>query len=123
MSKLKRESDPGLWAATVDDVGTACDELGIRTEGPKATEYLAKAVAADRSALEVFTPQDLPQQWAMTQNNLGIALQEQGIRGLPFPVPTLWFCYFCGETHERVTNCACGKCVEFYGTKCDGATS
>ena len=44
-------------------------------------------------------------------------------QSLPFAVPTVWFCYFCGETHERVTNCACGKCVEFYGTKCDGGPS
>ena len=31
-------------------------------------------------ALEVYTRQDLPQQWAMTRNNLGNALSDQGIR-------------------------------------------
>ena len=28
----------------------------------------------------IYTREQLPQDWAMTQNNLGIALQEQGIR-------------------------------------------
>ena len=41
---------------------------------------LAEAVTAYRQALEVRTREQLPQQWAMTQNNLGVALQEQGIR-------------------------------------------
>jgi hypothetical protein len=37
-------------------------------------------VTAYRTALEVYTRAELPQDWAMTQNNLGAALQEQGIR-------------------------------------------
>jgi tetratricopeptide (TPR) repeat protein len=56
LSKVKRESDPGLWAAMIDDVGRACGELGIRTKGPKAAEYLARAVAAYRSALGRICP-------------------------------------------------------------------
>jgi tetratricopeptide (TPR) repeat protein len=38
------------------------------------------AVTAYRAALEVRTRAELPQHWATTQNNLGTALQEQGIR-------------------------------------------
>ena len=30
---------------------------------------------------------------------------------LPFAVLTVWDCHHCGDLHERVTNCACGKCV------------
>jgi tetratricopeptide (TPR) repeat protein len=41
---------------------------------------LAQAVQAYQKALQVYTKEQLPQQWAMTQNNLGSALQEQGIR-------------------------------------------
>jgi tetratricopeptide (TPR) repeat protein len=41
---------------------------------------LGEAVAAYRNALEVYTREQLPQDWAATQNNLGAALQEQGIR-------------------------------------------
>jgi hypothetical protein len=37
-------------------------------------------VAAYRSALEVYTREQLPQDWAQTQNNLGNSLQAQGIR-------------------------------------------
>jgi hypothetical protein len=52
----------------------------LRTGDAQGTELLARAVAAYRSALEVFTRKQLPQQWAATQNNLGSVLQEQGIR-------------------------------------------
>ncbi len=37
-------------------------------------------MTAYRNALEVYTRDALPQDWAMTQNNLGTALSEQGIR-------------------------------------------
>ena len=40
----------------------------------------AQAVAACEAALTVYTEADHPLNWAMTQNNLGIALQEQGKR-------------------------------------------
>jgi tetratricopeptide (TPR) repeat protein len=41
---------------------------------------LAQSVEAYRAVLEVYTKADLPQDWAMTQNNLGIALWDQGER-------------------------------------------
>ncbi|MCP4933392.1 MAG: TIR domain-containing protein, partial [bacterium] len=41
---------------------------------------LPQAIRAYREILKVRTRAQLPQQWAMTQNNLGSALQEQGIR-------------------------------------------
>jgi hypothetical protein len=37
---------------------------------------LAQAVAAYRSALEVYTREQLPQNWAMTQTNLGNAFHD-----------------------------------------------
>ena len=39
-----------------------------------------EAVEADRQALTVFTRNDLPQYWATTQNNLGNALMNLGVR-------------------------------------------
>ena len=42
--------------------------------GEEGRKLLEGAVAAYRSALEVFTKADLPQDWATTQNNLGLAL-------------------------------------------------
>jgi hypothetical protein len=33
---------------------------------------------------------------------------------LPFAVLTVWICRFCGELHEIVTNCVCGKCVQLF---------
>ena len=43
-------------------------------------KLLEEAVAAYRSALEVATKDDLPQRWAVNQNNLGIALRDLGTR-------------------------------------------
>ena len=40
----------------------------------------AAAITAYRSALEVYTREQLPQDWAVTQNNLGIALWDQAAR-------------------------------------------
>jgi tetratricopeptide (TPR) repeat protein len=47
--------------------------------GTEARKSLAEAVAAYRQALEVYTREQLPQDWARTQNNLGVVLQAQGI--------------------------------------------
>jgi tetratricopeptide (TPR) repeat protein len=41
---------------------------------------LEQAVAAYKSALEVYTKAHLPQDWARTQNNLGFALWDLGTR-------------------------------------------
>ena len=41
---------------------------------PEGLRRLSEAVEAYRQALTVRTRDDLPQDWAMTQNNLGTAL-------------------------------------------------
>ena len=46
-------------------------EVGERLGGPEGLRRLNEAVAAYRQALTVRTRDDLPQQWAATQNNLG----------------------------------------------------
>jgi tetratricopeptide (TPR) repeat protein len=53
-------------------------ELGTRSGGEEGRKLLTDAVAAYRSALEVRTKADLPQDWAQTQNNLGAALRDLG---------------------------------------------
>ena len=59
-----------MWRVT----GIALCEQGRRTAGPQGAELLAQAVTAYRGALEVRTREQLPQQWALTQTDLGIAL-------------------------------------------------
>jgi tetratricopeptide (TPR) repeat protein len=63
-----------------DNLGNALQELGTRSGGEEGRKLLAEAVSAHRSALEVRTKADLPQDWAATQNNLGAALRELGMR-------------------------------------------
>jgi tetratricopeptide (TPR) repeat protein len=69
-----REQTPRLWAMTKHNVGSALQEQGTRAEGAQeAQRMFGEAVAAYREALGVWTRQQLPQQWAMAQNNLARA--------------------------------------------------
>ena len=49
-----------------------------RARGPPNTA--TKPSYAYRNALQVYTREQLPQEWAMTQNNLGVALIDLGRR-------------------------------------------
>ena len=60
-------------------LGNSLQEAGIRTKGADIQNFLRDAVTAYRAALTVYTKGQLPQDWAMTQNNLGNVLREQGI--------------------------------------------
>ena len=60
--------------------GTSVGELGARSGGEEGRKLLEDEVTAYRSALEVRSKADLPQDWAQTQNNLGNALGELGAR-------------------------------------------
>ena len=54
--------------------------MGERQGGPEGLRRLSEAVEAYRQALTVYTRDDLPQDWAWTQNNLGVALWGLGVR-------------------------------------------
>ena len=58
-------------------LGYACFKLGERESG---TDRLKRAVAAYRAALEEYTREGSPADWAMTQGNLGSALSSLGGR-------------------------------------------
>ena len=72
---------PHGWALTQNNLGLALHDLGTRSGGGgKGRKLLEQAGAAYQSALEVYTKADLPQDWARTQNNLGLALHDLGTR-------------------------------------------
>jgi tetratricopeptide (TPR) repeat protein len=52
----------------------------VRGQTVSAALSIAEAVEAYRQALLIYTREQLPQPWAITQNNLGTALREQGTR-------------------------------------------
>ena len=60
--------------------GHRAPRSGERSERRTSAQYLEQSVAAYRAALEVYTREQLPQDWATTQNNLGIALRDLGGR-------------------------------------------
>ncbi len=61
---------------TQNNLGTALRSLGERESG---TERLEEAVDAYRAALQEWTRERVPLQWATTQNNLGTALLTLGV--------------------------------------------
>ena len=63
---------------TQNNLGNALLEMG-RRKGD--AERLEEAVAAYRAALEEYTREGSPAEWAMTQNNLGNALLPSGRAG------------------------------------------
>ena len=62
-------------------LGAALATLGERERGP---ERLEQAVAAFTEALKEYTRERVPLDWAMTQNNLGRAIQMLRERGRAF---------------------------------------
>ncbi len=60
-------------------LGTFANEYQSSSLG-HGSENFARAVAAYYNVMEVYTREKLPEDWATTQNNLGIALQEHGKR-------------------------------------------
>ena len=77
---VDHQQQPQLWAAVLVYIGRSNRELGSRSEGEAIQNSLDASVNAYRHALEVRTREELPQQWAATQNNLGAALRNQGTR-------------------------------------------
>jgi tetratricopeptide (TPR) repeat protein len=77
---VAKEQTPQLWAAIMLDIGKTHTALGNRTTGLEIHRHLNAAVQAYNQTLEVYTRETLTQQRAITQNNLGNALQDQGIR-------------------------------------------
>jgi predicted LPLAT superfamily acyltransferase len=62
---------------TQNNLGNALWTLGARESG---TQHLTEAVAAYRAALEEYTRERVPLDWATTQNNLGNTLWTLGER-------------------------------------------
>ena len=74
-----REKVPRDWASP-GNLGTALDDLGVRTEGEPGDKLLAESAGAFQKVLEVFTREETPREWAMAENNLGTVLADQARR-------------------------------------------
>jgi tetratricopeptide (TPR) repeat protein len=72
-----RATDSLERGATTSDLAVSLAALGERESG---AEHLQEAIAAHRAALNDYTRQHMPLEWAMTQNNLGNALVSLGTR-------------------------------------------
>src|SRR5947209_2664519 len=59
---------------TQNNLGATLGALAGRVEGPRAAELLNEAALSFRSALQVFTREQLPRYWTRTRNSLGFTL-------------------------------------------------
>jgi tetratricopeptide (TPR) repeat protein len=84
LTEYTRERTPVNWAITQNNLGLALATLGEREAGTNhleaGTNHLKEAVEHYRDALEVFTREQDPERWAITQYNLGAALRLLGDR-------------------------------------------
>lgn len=77
---IRRDQSPKLWAEVQVWLGMAHADLGSRGEGEAALNHLHQAIAAYQAAQQVYTRENWPHEWAMTQNNLALVLVEQAKR-------------------------------------------
>jgi tetratricopeptide (TPR) repeat protein len=71
LDELDQSHFPRQWAKAQSSLASALGDLGLRTNDSR---MLGRAVAAARSALQVFTLEDDPLEWGHAQTNLGNAL-------------------------------------------------
>ena len=85
LKELSRDRAPLEWARMQYYLGTALYSLGkalsVKGERESGMERLEEAVEVHRAALEEFTRERAPLDWAFTQNNLGGALHQLGDQG------------------------------------------
>ncbi|MEO7863598.1 MAG: hypothetical protein ABIU05_24810 [Nitrospirales bacterium] len=78
--ELLPPSDKEHRGQYLNSLGNSLLEAGIRTKGADIHKFLGEAATAYRAAFTIYTKEQLPQQWASTQYNLGNVLQNQGTR-------------------------------------------
>ena len=75
-----KAKDPVLWAEGMNWKGIALSDMGAAADTADSTPFLQRAIAAFEEALSIRIRQDLPIEWAATQNNIAIAYAHLGIR-------------------------------------------
>lgn len=77
---IDRHATPQLWAVNRRTLGTIFIRLGELGEGPKSSELFDRGVTELRSALDLQRPEYQPLDWALTQQNICLALYQHGAR-------------------------------------------
>ena len=72
-----RASAPRDWAEVQRHLAKALDDWADRSEGAAIAQRRERAIAGFRRVLEIFTPQETPDEWAFAQNYLGNALWQK----------------------------------------------
>ena len=67
---FSRETSPKLWARVRKGLGDTLRDLAIRRRDTTRVGLLEEAIAAYKSALEVYTPEAVPTKSVETRQNL-----------------------------------------------------
>jgi tetratricopeptide (TPR) repeat protein len=80
LSVWTQKSVPTEWAETQSHLGIVLKEQAL-TKEKREERYLLlnQALISFQNALQVYTPQLVPNEWARTQSHLGIVLKEQAL--------------------------------------------
>lgn len=79
LSYISKEKHPGLWAATLFDIGQIYSDVGTKTKPPENMVILSNSIKAFNAALEIYTMEKNPEKWANTNNRLGAVLAILGL--------------------------------------------
>lgn len=84
---VRRELAPQLWAIVQRNLGIVYVRLAELTEGPEADRLFKRGIALTKASLAAQNPAFQPLDWAITQQNLCLALHElaerRGAGGVP----------------------------------------
>lgn len=80
LAVLTRDEEPGLWAETQSELGSALALAGSADAGPRGLVRLQEAAVAYQTALAALSREATPLRWALTQVKLGGVLVRSGER-------------------------------------------
>ena len=77
---VSKQAMPTLWATLMIDIANTQRYIAVRSEEESLHQHFRAAAVALRDACTVYSKKDFPELWVKIQNNLGNALQEDGMR-------------------------------------------
>ncbi|MCB1683137.1 MAG: hypothetical protein KDI31_01580 [Pseudomonadales bacterium] len=77
---IDRQVTPQLWAVNRRILGTILIRLGELGTGPESSDLFDRGVAELQAALDVQRPEYQPLDWALTQQNICLAMYQHGAR-------------------------------------------
>ena len=78
LAQLDKKDDPTRWAAASIDVARTQQQLAAGGPAAAALPHLQGGAEACRDALQVYTREQFPKEWASAESDLGAILDDEG---------------------------------------------